>query len=176
MTFLDTQILSYAVKGEEAPSIAGQNIASVVANEFLLVQTDDPQRASYYLPHSSRVNRVTLKTGLEYGSSRGSLRKPQHPFGKNSTDQLIMEFGIYHPPIIEYGNFAIADAINQRLDLLVAAAIGFLPKDQIKSIRARFGFLVRNNIQCVPLNRNDIEVAFWLLHEFLGSYNPKQNF
>src|SRR5262249_26674706 len=68
------------------------------------------------------------------------------------------------------------DAINQRLDLLVAAAIGFLPKDQIKSIRARFGFLVRNNIQCVPLNRNDIEVAFWLLHEFLGSYNPKQNF
>jgi len=165
---LDTQVVSYALKGKWNDSINGSAISSVVANEFFLVQGDDPAKANLYIPLLS--SRHMMRPMLT------ELRRRDHPFNKRLSDSIIMDFGNEFPTIIEYNNLSVSSVINYGLADLFAGAINHLDKDTKKTLKRRFQFLIENSIQCIPLRQSDVEMAFALLSRFRESYNIKANF
>ena len=168
--FLDTQIVSYAFKGAATRDIQGQFISSIVALEFLLVQGEKHCKANYYIPHAARL-------GVSHGFGVApELNRRDHPFGKVTTDSMIVDFGLHHPAIVEYSNFAVAQAITQKLDALYAIAVKFHPKDQRKQLLSKFRFLLDNNIACIPIRLEDVNAAFALLSTFLRKHNTKSKF
>jgi hypothetical protein len=165
MEILDTQIVSYAIKGKSDIPIVGKSIASITANEFLLVQNSSQLQANYYVPILS--NRHYFDSGL------GSM---DHPFSKKLTDQVILEFGNDYPTIIEFGNLAISLVINNQVPSIFDGAVKFIDKEQRKIVRKRFRFLLENNVQCIALNRSTVALCVTLLHEFTAKYTLKGNF
>ena len=165
---LDTQVVSYAIKGKWNESIDGCVISSIVANELFLVQGADPAKANLYIPLlSSRQMNGPMGTGL---------RRRNHPFNKRLSDSIIMDFSNEFPTIIEYNNLSMSSLINYGLADLFAGAINHLDKDTKKTLKRRFQFLVENGVQCIPLRQSDVEIAFELLSQFRERYNIKVNF
>ncbi len=165
---LDTQVVSYAIKGKWSESVEGCAISSIVANELFLVQGGDPANANLYIPLLS--SRHTM------GPMALELRRRDHPFNKRLSDSIIMDFGNEFPAIIEYNNLSISILINDGLADLFAGAINHLDKDTKKTLKRRFQFLLENGIQCIPLRKSDVEMAFELLSRFREKYNIKENF
>jgi hypothetical protein len=99
-----------------------------------------------------------------------------HPFGKQSTDQVILDFGNLYPTIVEYGNLAIATLINKRITDVFYASVKFLDKKDKKTISKRFDFLVDNTVKCIPLSAEIISTSMNLLTKFTEKYNLKANF
>jgi len=175
--FFDTQIISYAMKGNWDGPLQHGSIISIVANEFLLVQGNKPTQANYYVPHPSRIGyHLAMVPGLITGGSLASTSRRSYPFRKHLTDSMIMEFKNQHSTIIEYGNFAIARVVKDKLHPLFTSAVNFLPKQPQKLILARFKFLLEREIQCIPIQREDVETAFGLLARFKEHHNLKGNF
>lgn len=164
---IDTQVVSYAISGKWNEPIGDCVISSIVANELFLVQGDDPAKANLYIPLSISMMGAMLPTGI---------RRRDHPFNKRLSDSIIMDFKNEFPTIIEYNNLSISSLINNRQVDLFAGAINHLDKYTKKILKRRFQFLVENNIQCIPLKKTDIEVAFELLSRFTEKYNLKKNF
>jgi hypothetical protein len=165
MEILDTQIVSYAMKGTFDISIVGKSISSITANEFLLVQGSSPLQANYYVPILSKRHYID--------SAIGSM---DHPFSKRLTDQVILEFGINHPTVIEFGNLAISLVINNQVQSIFDQAVKFIDKEQRKTVRKRFRFLLDNDVQCSALNRSTVALGVALLQEFTAKYALKGNF
>lgn len=182
--FVDTQIVSYAMKGN-GPVVPNWLCCSIVANEFLLTQSSSidaagrsksATKAKYYIPLYGIRNHLHFGEGFGRLHSTSSRFRRQHPFSKHTTDALIMEFGLLYPPMIEFGNFAMAEALNEKLVPLYSAAISFLEKDEQKLLSDRFRFLISSGIQCTALQRRDVETAFGLLERFLKNRTPKPEF
>lgn len=167
MNILDTQIISYSFKGNYGEQVKNQKIASVTAKEFLLVQGSERTKANYYVPLPKN-----FKSLLE---SEIRLPKLDHPFSKRSTDQILLDFGQDYPAIIEFGNLAIAEIINLKAKPLFNLSIQFLGKEKRKLIMERFEFLLDQNINCLPLNKNTVELGLNLFYEFLLRYKTKEN-
>lgn len=170
---LDTQIISYALKGLPDLSVTGKAISAITANEFLLVQSINPAQANYYVPLLSKIHFPESTDGI--GPTSARLNR-DHPFRKMITDQVRLEFGNEFPTIIEYGNLAIAMLINKRISALFDEAIKFLDKAQKKTIRRRFRFLLENEITCFPLSKNAISIGMELLQAFSTKHKLKANF
>lgn len=165
---LDTQVISYAMKGKWERSIQGAMISSIVANEFLLVQSEELAQANWYIPLLSRCHSNDLPP-IE-------LRQRDHPFRKESSDSIIMDFGNEFPTVVEYNSLSIANAINEgHVDLFVGAT-NHLDKPLRKRLVSRFRFIVDNEIGCTPLQQRDVQHAFSLLGQFRREHNLKQNF
>lgn len=173
--FVDTQIVSYAMKGRH-PKIPNWLCCSIMANEFLLVQSKSSNKAKYYVPLSSMINHLYGDEEATRASTPANRYRRQHPFSKRITDSMVMEFGLLHPPIVEFGNFAIAEVLNEGRTPVFSAAVAFLEKSEQKLLVDRFKFLISSGIQCVPVQRRDVETAFRLLEEFTEHRNPKANF
>lgn len=166
--FLDTQIISYAMKGKWSSSISGKAISSIVASELLLMHCPDPSKASWYLPNYSKER---------FDEARLSqLRRRDHPFRKNVADSLIVDFGSDFGSIVEFNSFSIARVINEHFEDLFIAATRHFPKIKRKSLLNTYRYLVDNGIECVPLVPDDIEHGFELLEKFKESHNLKQRF
>jgi len=165
---LDTQVVSYAIKGKWNESIDGCVISSIVANELFLVHGDDPAKANLYIP--------LLSSRHIMGPMVTELRRRDHPFNKRLSDSIIMDFGNEFPTIIEYNNLSMTTMINHGLGDLFAGAICHLDKETKKTLKRRFQFLIENGIQCIPLRQRDVEMAFYLLSQFRERYNIKVNF
>lgn len=168
MQILDTQIISYAIKGTYDGQVAHQSIASITANEFLLVQGAEQTKANYYVPLPQIIGFPT--------DHKIDFPRRDHPFTKHRTDQIILEFGQDYPAIIEFGNLAITETINSKAKGLFNESIRFLDKEKRKLIFARFNFLLSQNINCLPLSRNTVVLGLDLFCEFLSRYNTKENF
>jgi len=165
---LDTQVVAYAMKGRWDGMLAGSCISSIVANELLLVQSQNPSQADLYIP--------LLSTRHFPGSLTVRSRRRHRPFSKRLSDSIIIDFGNEFASIVEYNNLSIAKLINEDLDDLLVAAIGHFDKQKRKLLARRFRFIVENGIRCRPLQRADVELAFHLLGEFRRAHNLKQNF
>jgi len=165
---LDTQVVSYAMKGKWNELVEGCAISSIVANELFLVQGDDPANANLYIPLFSSRHMM--------GPMAPEFRRRDHPFNKLLSDSIMMDFGNEFPTIVEYNNLSMSAVINNRLDDLFAGAINHLDKDTKKTLKRRFKFLLDNDIQCIPLRESDVESAFELLSRFREKYNIKRNF
>lgn len=166
---LDTQIISYAIKGAMSERIQGALISSITATEFLLIQGKNHHSANYYAPLPSSLI-INVEDAL------GVIPKREHPFTKNTTDSVILDFKQDHPPIILYSNLAISEIINKKLSNLLREAVRFLDKKQQKTIKARFAFLIEHDLQCVPVTRKIAPIGLDLLGNFTTQYNPKDNF
>lgn len=166
--YLDTQVVSYAMKGKWDYSLDGCVISSIVANELFLVHGNDPANANLYIPLISNHHTIGLMTS--------DLRRRDHPFNRHHTDSIVMDFANVYPTIVEYNNLSISVAINNGFTDLMSGAFNHLDKETRKTLKRRFKFLVENKIRCVPLRRSDIESAFELLARFCKKYNFKGNF
>lgn len=166
--FLDTQILISAIQGNELSDIKGSSISSIVASEFLGAQGKVPSRAKYYIPISG--GRHSYLFGIDGASKR------DHPFNKNSTDSLMMDFGGQFPTIIHFGNLALADLINNQAVSLFDNAIAHIEKAQRKVFRKKFEFLMECNLDCVPVSRSAVDIAQHLLETFAEQYSFKKDF
>ncbi|WP_414579551.1 hypothetical protein [Anabaena sp. CCY 9402-a] len=167
MHIFDTQIISYSFKGLYHNSISQQYIASITAQEFLLIQSDYPTKANYYVP---------LPNNLKLLPDDKGFPKRDHPFSKGLTDQIILEFAQDYPTVIEFGNLAIADIINTQEKYLFNEAIRFLEKPIRKIIWSRFNFLLDCNVKCIPLSQSTLELGIKLFYEFTLSHNTKQKY
>lgn len=168
MQHLDTQVISYAIKGKWENSLGNCVISSIVANELFLVQGENPAKANLYIP--------LLSSRHFTGAISSEIRKRKHPFGRHHSDSILMDFANEYPTIIEYNNISISNLINEGLTDLMYSAVNHLDKETKKTLKRRFRFLVENNIKCVPLNYSDIECGFGLLSTFKEKHNPKNNF
>jgi hypothetical protein len=172
----DTQIVSYAMKGTLDRAIDGGSIISIVANEFLRVQSDQPTRANYYVPYPARFGHMGMAPNRLIGGSLGAVSSRSHPFRKHWTDSMIMEFKNQYPTLVEYGNFAISQVINEKMYPLYSTAVNFLSKSRKKLLLENFRFLLDREISCIPILKEDVETAFSLLAAFKESHNLKANF
>lgn len=156
------------MKGNWNRPIQGCVISSIVANEFLLVQSDEPSQANWYMPLLSRHHFI--------GSAPIGIRRRDHPFRKGLSDSILMDFGNEFPSIVEYNSLSIANAINEGLIDLFVAATNHFDKAMRKLLRNRFCFIVDNGIRCSPIQQQDVEHAFELLDHFRREHNFKQKF
>lgn len=170
---IDTQIVSYALKGRAVSSLEGKAISSITANELLLVQHEKPAKANYYVPILSRTHFPEESDGM---SSVGLNLNRDHPFQKIVTDQIVMEFGNEYPTIVEYGALAISLLINKKIVGLYNETIKHLDKQQQKTLRKRYNFLLENDITCVPLTQSSTSTAMELLYEFRKTHQLKARF
>lgn len=165
MKLLDTQIISYKFKKSNDINIDNCIIPSVVAIEFLSMQTLLPHKARYYIPTiQKRFTEVIAPTSID------------HPFNKRYTDRVIFDFGPLHEPFSMFSNFSISELINQKNFNLFNVAVNFLEKSLQKDLRRKIGFLIDNNLTCEPIIKEDIEKGYELLENFINLYNPKGNF
>jgi len=166
MRLYDTQIISYDFKDQWPDGCESGCISSITASEFLLVQSSKPAQAHYYVPLPKRL---AIHTGI-------ARARRNRPFPKNSTDQVLVNFGRDFPMYVEFCNLALSQVINDNLAELFSAATDFLPKDTRKLVRSRFAYLVARHISCVPLSRASLTSALELLDRFTAGFNPKANF
>jgi hypothetical protein len=157
--FIDTHIVSYAKRDRLPQSIRGATMSSVSASELLLVYGDTRTAATYYVPVAHPLH---LGTGI-------ASSKWDHPFSKRSTDRILFSFGSDFEPLIEFGSNAIATMVNDKNFDLLRLSISFLDKQKQKIIRENFGFLIEEDIRCVPLSPGTLELGYRLLDAFQTS-------
>jgi hypothetical protein len=162
MPYLDTQILVDGALRRNRHKLEAGWISSIVANEFLGVQSAVPTKANYYVPLLGVYNNLVLR--------------PAHPVGKAATDAVMMDFGGEFDTLIEYGSLAIANAINAGDVSRYSAAVAFMPKPQQRILRRRFQFILDHGLKCTPLGPRSISLGQRLLREFMAQNNLKSHF
>jgi hypothetical protein len=165
--FIDTNIVSIAMRRTSSIATRRSSISSVTASELLSVYSGRPTAANYYVPVVSPFHLMA-----SIGSS-----KRDHPFPKHSTDRIVFSFGGDYEPIVEFGSNAISRLVNEHNSDLLVQSIAFLDKRQQKFIRAAFEFLIENEIYCVPLSPGIVRIAYHLLGGYRTSgLNLKADF
>ncbi len=162
LMFVDTQVLSYAYKSQDI-DIRGAHVSSVAVNEFLEVH-DGLTKANYFVPRAGPATMLN------------DFRWREHPPTKMHTDQFVLDFGGMFPPLIEYGSFAVAEAINARATHVFDSALRHLPKPVRKKLRARAMFILEAELVCVPLVKSVGARAQEFLRKFIQHHQLKRNF
>jgi len=165
MGLLDTQIISYKYKGTKDIDVYKKSIPSVVAMEFLQMQSTKLHAANYYIPKSSR-----------YPFGYIEMVKIDHAFRQHSSDFLIFDFGQTHKSFKMFSNLNVSELINSRNVILFDKAISFVKKDLQKELKKKIRFIVDNEINCEPITDSDIEMGYVLLNRFLSINNSKKDF
>lgn len=171
--FADNNVLSKAFRGEDTENAL--LISSVAAGEFLDIYCGDHStKANYYIPNLRGAIHGAM---LEKGKLLPSLESPKgRHFTKNTTDQIILDFGNDYPQLIEYGSCALAKVINEKKYRLYLQSIQHLPKNTQKTLKKSIIFLFDKNYHCYPLTKQIIEISMYLLYEATKKYTFKDNF
>jgi predicted nucleic acid-binding protein len=103
------------------------------------------------------------------------LPRRDHPFAKQSTDQLLLDFANEFPTVIEFSNLATSQVINLRYRELFTSTTEQLDKKERKTILARFDYLLSEGITSIPLSRGAISTGLELLSRFVAQFRPKQD-
>lgn len=168
MRMIDTQILIHMASGRREP-IFDAALASVSANEFLRAYGPDPTRARYYVPLRLGIHGVSP-------ASTAEVPPPDHPARRQRTDRIVIDLTGVHPAVVEYGSYAMSDAINAFKPDLFAAAIVGLPKREQRDLKRRFRFLADQRFRCMSLEAGAVELGLDILSEFLERHAAKANF
>jgi predicted nucleic acid-binding protein len=177
-TFLDTQIVSYGFKGDTSVPVRGCAISSITANEFLLVQSDKPAQANYYVRWARSPRHPSAHDLVHAAGNVKVFNSPirTRPYRKLVTDSLHITFGGQFPDIIEYNNLSLSSAINAGNLHAYTSSVRFLGKEVSKALVRKFKFLVETQTLCVPVTRTEVELGFTILDRFLSEYSLKQDF
>jgi hypothetical protein len=160
---VDTQVLSYAYKGQEV-GLAGARISSVVAHEFLeLYEPSSPTSFRYYIKYRS-------------GRHLGVPSEAPAQWKSGGLERLVFDFGSDYPTLVEFNSRATAAIINDRNSPAFNHLVSSLDKSLQKKLRPRFVFLCEHVEECVPLASQTAEMGIDLLWNFVQRHNVKSNF
>ncbi|MEU7920661.1 hypothetical protein [Micromonospora zamorensis] len=108
---LDTQLLSYAIKGTYTLPADGCAITSVTAQELLLMQGGKLTRNNYYVPFFTdlALTMGAAKFRQHLKSMPSSIRSRA---GRRATDRFVLDFGNDYPSVVEYSHLATARLLN----------------------------------------------------------------
>ncbi|MEU8271604.1 hypothetical protein AB0B89_31155 [Sphaerisporangium sp. NPDC049002] len=164
--FLDTQIISYALKGKiDVPAVEGRLIASATAHELLRTWDKEEGDVAYYIP----VPSIGIR---ELASSRPK----HHPPRKQSTDLLPLYLGENELSVVEYGHLAISLLINsQEVDLLLYCT-RHLDKHRRDVALRYFEFLTQHSIRCIAATSKVVPDVVELFRKFRARFSPKGDF
>jgi predicted nucleic acid-binding protein len=168
----DTQLVSFAIKGDEQLPF-GFGVSSISACELLLMQSTNPSQASYYVPLPSKIGAHWL---LSNATAQSGTRRRDHAYSRSTTDRILIDFANDYPAIIEYGALAISQIVNQRQAALFNESIRHLQKDKKKTIKTRFSFLLDQGATCLPLSKGIVRIALELLYGLPAKFSLKSNF
>jgi hypothetical protein len=170
MEIIDTNILYYKFKRKNYEfDISDKHISSINALEFLKnIEKVHTNSAKYYIP---------LDRGLSFHFDilLSRLHKDR-PFNKRVSDFITFEFNNEFPSYNLYNNLSIQQVINNRLNELLKASINFLPKEDFKDIYGKFNFMLDYHLNCISLEKKDIDLALELLSKFLMKHSLKEDF
>lgn len=171
---LDTQLISYAMKGVPGYSAGDCAITSVTAQEFLLLQSEDPRRVRYRFRSFTReaLRDPDLPRRVRDHERMALRRFPSIRYSRS--DFLIIE--LTQPPlvVVEQWHNSITRIINGRSRIAYLAAIAGLPRAERRLLRDRFDFLLDSNIVCVALNKDSAIIGLEALAAFLEKNNAKK--
>jgi hypothetical protein len=171
MKIIDTNILIHYYKNKDVKNLFWEeenHITSINALEFLNnIEKTQSNKARYYIP---------IINNLLHAEIMMLKIHRDHPFNKRLSDGITFDFNGEFESYIFYNNLAICEAINKGKKDLFYAAIKFLPKEDYKSIKDKFNFLVSNNLHCLNINPDDISLAYKLLELFLKNNALKIDF
>lgn len=169
-SILDTQIISYAMKGAwprgVAPlDISGARISSVTAHELLEVSSGNHPNYYLYAPLVPEIIGEQVSRSFDRAHRRMKFA-PKH-----RTDQVILDFGSDFPTLIEYGHLMIGWLLKYKRTDAYVRRIGHLDKRDRRRLTDIFEYLVDNDLSCVSLDRNKAQLGIELLHEYGASGN-----
>jgi hypothetical protein len=174
MDFVDTQIVSYAFKGNKAYPIRGKTVSSIVISEFLRLYIEGNHNSARFYP-------ILLGYGFgrhfPYFAGVGTKTTKKHSrMSKHRTDQMIIDFNGNYEAIVEYGSLALSNAFKYKNQLSIYDSISHLDKEDQKEIKEKVGFLFDNNIQVLPIGKNIIDLSFEILYSIEDKISFKENF
>ncbi|MEU0677349.1 hypothetical protein ABZ330_31530 [Streptomyces sp. NPDC006172] len=160
-TIVDTQIISYAMKGALTESLTDCAISSTVAQEFLRVRNVETGEARYFTPPPHSFG---FDTKVHYAAGRiHGRRRSSRPVFRGATDKIVMDFNNQFPSIVEYGHLGMSHLINTANRGIFSESVSHLPKRERKVLIEKFMFLVGQGVQCIPVAAPCITTAFELL-------------
>ena len=170
MEIIDTNILYYKYKNSNYKiDISNKHISSINALEFLKnIEKVHTNSAKFYIP---------IDKGLSFHFS--ILLSKVHKnkaFNKRLSDYVTFEFNNEFRSYNLYNNLSVQQAINNRQNELLKTSINFLPKEDFKDIYSKFNFILDNRLNCISLDKRDIDLAFELLNKFLLEHSLKEDF
>jgi predicted nucleic acid-binding protein len=81
------------------------------------------------------------------------------------------------PSVVEYGHIGIAHLLNSANRAIFSESVNHLPKRERKDLLNKFAFLAGQDVKCVPVQPEDIPVAFSLLKRLIKrGVNLKSDF
>ncbi|MEU1232166.1 hypothetical protein [Streptomyces sp. NPDC005828] len=163
---LDTQIISYAIKGKsKEPLPEAFSITSTVAQELLRVRDIPSGGARYFTPPPQRIAPEQKGAYLRGGPVHRTGYPSNRPRFRNSTDRIVMDFANEYPAVVEYGHLGISWLIRTGNRRVYEESITHLPKDERKKLVGNFEFISHHVEDCVPVNSDIISGAFSLLKQ-----------
>lgn len=170
MEIIDTNILSYKYKNHKYNiDIQDKNISSVNALEFLKnIEKVHPNSAKFYIPVNNELN-------LHFGALLSKIHKGR-AFNKRLSDYITFDFNNDFPSYNLYNNLSVQQVINNKQKDLLKASISFLSKEDFKDIYSKYNFLIDYNLNCISLERLDVDLALELLSSFVLNNSLKEDF
>ncbi|WP_416478275.1 hypothetical protein [Streptomyces sp. LKA04] len=180
MQIIDTQIVSYAMKGAapnaEIGDISGLSITSTVAHEFLRLRDIKTGDARYFTPPPYGLGPGAREFYM--ANRKIHLDRPSdRPLFRRVTDKLVMEFNNEFPTVVEYGHVGISHLLNAGNRAVFSESVNHLPKRERKDLISKFTFLTSKSVRCVPVQPECVPVAFDLLKRLMKrGFNLKSDF
>lgn len=170
MEIIDTNILYYKFKNPNYYiDIKDKNITSINALEFLKnIEKFHTNSAKFYIPLDPSFRSHFIAILSKYHKNG--------PFNKRRSDFITFEFNNEFPSYNLYNNLSVQQAVNRKQKDLMKASINFLPKEELKDIYSKFNFMLDWNLNCISLERGDVDLALELLNRFTTSYSLKGDF
>jgi|GEM_PF-953291 len=151
---------------EEEKNISPFKIVSITALEFLEnIEKVHSKRAKYYIPSKNKINLDLIR--------HSQIEKP---WRNDHSDSIIFNFNQDFESYELYNNDSVSEVINQRLFQVFESAIKFLDKKKRKYLKKKIRLLIESNIYCLPIEVNDIELAYDLLTKFIERHPLKADF
>ncbi|MER7992023.1 hypothetical protein [Micromonospora chalcea] len=172
---LDTQLVSYAMKGRYALPAVGCAITSVTAQELLLMQGSKFTRNNYYVPlftdPALSIDASSFRRHL-----KGMPSRIRSHAGQRATDKFVLNFGKDYAPVIEYSHLAISKLLNAGRGELIKSYASVLDRKSRRVVAQRIDFLIDNRVQCRPLSENLADAALHMFATFTQRHALKKSF
>ncbi|WP_346119264.1 hypothetical protein [Micromonospora coerulea] len=174
-TILDTQLVSYAMKGTHTLPADGCAITSVTAQELLLMQGGELTRNNYYIPFFTDVA-LAMDTSQIRQHLKSLPARIRTRAGQRATDKFVLDFGRDYPAVIEYSHLATARLLNVGHGHLIKGYASVLERKSHRVVVDRLDFLIDQGVQCRALTDAVAVTALEMFAAFTAKYALKKKF
>jgi predicted nucleic acid-binding protein len=177
----DTQLVSYAMKGQFVDPPDSVVISSVSAQELFMMQRPD---TGVRFGFPTRIDSASFSGNRERGSAgvaRSLAHGRDHSLGKGSKlkyrqfpfkDNIVLQLPDGRR-IDEALHQTVAEVVNEHNDNALRSWLHGEHHARRATIRLRFNWLTEHEVRCIPLTRDAAQLAQELFADFVGSQMPK---